>query len=245
MAKKWKTRTEAVGFDPHPGHRVKTFFSLSSSGVKLIAVVAMLVDHIGLLFFPEDPLFRVIGRISFPLFAFLVAEGYGRTSNARHYLFRLLGFAVISQPAYMLFNYVSDDNLAELNIFFTLSAGLIAIILWNRFPLALSLPGIVLLCALAQVASFDYGAYGIVTVLVSRLVLTSRVLGIATLLFLPEAITLLRLARGVLSLQFFAVLSVPVIALYNGERGLALPRAFFYWFYPVHLLILSFIWYLR
>ena len=244
MAKKWKTRTEAVGFDPHPGHPVKKFPSLSSSSIKLIAIVAMLVDHIGLLFFPEDPFFRIIGRIAFPIFAFLIAEGYGRTSNIRNYLFRLLGFAVISQLAYAPFNDASGGNLAELNIFFTLSAGLIAIILWNRFSLTVSIPATLLICLLAEVASFDYGLYGIVTVLVSRLVLTHRMLGITSLLLLPEAITLLRLAWGVLSLQFFAVLSVPFVALYNGKRGFALPRLFFYGFYPIHLILLSFIAYL-
>lgn len=203
----------------------------------------MLVDHIGLLFFSEDPLFRIIGRMSFPLFAFLIAEGYGKTSNLRSYLFRLLSFAVISQLAYVPFNYVLGDTLADLNIFFTLSAGLIAIILWNRFSLPVSLSALVLICALAEVASFDYGAYGVVTVFASRLVLTNRTLGIAVLLLLPEAITLLRLAWGVLSLQFFAVVSVPFVALYNGKRGFSLPRALLYWFYPVHLLILSLIKY--
>lgn len=203
----------------------------------------MLVDHIGLLFFPEDPLFRIIGRIAFPIFAFLIAEGYGKTSNLREYVFRLLGFAVISQLAYVPFTYASGNNLADLNIFFTLSAGLIAIILWNRFSLPLSLPALVLICALAEVASFDYGAYGVVTVFASRMVLTSRAFGIAVLLLLPEAITLLRLAWGILSLQFFAVVSVPFVALYNGKRGFSLPRALLYWFYPVHLLILSLIKY--
>lgn len=205
----------------------------------------MVVDHIGLLFFPHDPLWRVFGRLAFPLFAFLVAEGFTRTSNVRNYLFRLLGFAVISQLAYLPFNYATGWNLAHLNIFFTLSAGLIAIILVNRLSLFSSIPAVILISAFAGFASFDYGAYGVLTVLLSRLVLTHRRIGLTALFFYPQALTFFRFLLGVPTLQFFASMSVPLIAVYNGERGLKLPRALFYWFYPVHLLVLSLIWYFR
>ena len=204
----------------------------------------MVVDHVGLLFFPHDLLWRVFGRLAFPLFAFLIAEGFGRTSNVRNYLFRLLGFAVISQLAYLPFNYATGWSLANLNIFFTLSTGLVALILVSCLSFFSSTPAIILICAFADFASFDYGSYGILTVLLSRLVLTHRKIGLPTLLLFPQAVTLFRFASGFLSLQYFASMSVPLIAVYNGERGLALPRTLFYWFYPVHLFILSLIWYL-
>ncbi len=203
----------------------------------------MVVDHVGLLFFPHQLLWRIFGRLAFPLFAFLIAEGFTRTSNVRKYLFRLLGFAVISQIAYLPFNYATGWNLAHLNIFFTLSAGLIAIITVNRFSLFSSIPAVILISAFADFASFDYGAYGVLTVLLSRLVLTHRRVGLSTLLFYPQMITIFRFVLGVPTLQFFASMSVPLIAVYNGERGSVLPRSFFYGFYPVHILILSLIWY--
>ncbi|MDO8619868.1 MAG: TraX family protein [bacterium] len=220
-------------------------FSLSSTGIKLVAILAMVIDHVGLLFFPHQLLWRVAGRIAFPLFAFLVAEGALRTSNVRAYLFRLLGFAIISQFAYIPFNGATGGILSPFNIFFTLSAGLLALILWKRLPRTISVPAIILLCALADILSFDYGAYGVLTVLISNLALQRRKLGITALLLFPQAVTLLRFALGAISIQGYASMSVPLVAIYNGERGRKLPRHLFYWFYPVHLLVLASIWYLK
>ncbi len=203
----------------------------------------MLADHVGLLFFPHDLLWRIVGRLAFPLFAFLIAEGFERTSNVRNYFFRLLGFAVISQLVYSPFNHAAGDTLSTLNIFFTLAGGLLALILWNRLSFFSSIPAIIIICVFADFASFDYGSYGILTVLLSRLALTYRAFGLPTLFIFPYAVTIFRFVLGTLSIQSFASMSVPLIATYNGERGFALPRKLLYWFYPLHLLILLSIWY--
>ncbi len=242
MAKKLETRTEAVSFDSHPGHIVKRYFSLSGTSIKIIACIAMLADHIGILFFPETLLWRVIGRLSFPLFAFLIAEGSRRTGNIREYLFRLLGLAVISQVPYLLFDYATGSILDNLNIFFTLSAGLIAILLWNRLSSVRAILSIALLGTLSEFLSLDYGAYGVLTVLLSYLALNHRTWGIVSLFILPQLTTTFHFILGTLSIQAFASMSVPLVASYNGERGPKLPRLFFYAFYPTHLLVLSLLW---
>ncbi len=204
----------------------------------------MLIDHVGMLFFPEHLLFRVVGRISFPIFAFLIAEGFEKTSNVRRYLFRLLAFAAISQVPYSLFMQASGLSSIRLNIFFTLSAGLLALMVFKRLPVAYSIPSIVLLSIVAEFASFDYGIYGILTVLASSLFLRFRAIGFLVLLGLPLLRTTVEFLSGFLSIQIYATLSAPFLMLYNGERGRQLPRLFLYGFYPVHLLVLLLIWFL-
>ena len=95
--------------------------NLDTDLLKLVAIAAMLLDHIGGAFFPETPIFRWIGRLAFPLFCYCMTVGLLYTHDIRRYLGRLAIFAVVSQPFWILaFN--ADDilgNLTNWNIFFT------------------------------------------------------------------------------------------------------------------------------
>ncbi len=215
---------------------------LSSSSLKLIALVTMTIDHIGMLFFPSQLLWRIIGRVSFPLFAFLIAEGFEKTSDVRKYFSRLLSFAALSQIPYSLFMFSTGFPSPHLNIFFTLSAGLFALILWKQLPPRYSAPSIGLLMYLAEYASFDYGAYGILTILASALFLRFRTTGIISLTLLPLLYTAIYSLVSALSLQMYASMSVPLVTIYNKEHGKHFPRRLLYWFYPVHFLLLLSIW---
>ena len=222
---------------------MKKHLSLSSASIKLIAVATMFLDHVGMLFFPEGLILRIVGRLSFPLFAFLIAEGFEKTSDVKRYLGRLVTFAVVSQIPYSIFLQASGLSPARLNIFFTLAAGLLALILIRRLSPWYSFTSVVLLLLIAEFFPFDYDGYGILTVLASSMFLRFRAAGSLLLVCLPLFRTIAQFFSGLLSLQLYATLSIPIIALYNGERGAKLPRQFFYWFYPVHLLFLVFIWY--
>lgn len=217
--------------------------SLSSTGLKLIAMATMFVDHVGLLFFPEEFMFRLVGRISFPIFAFLIAEGFEKTSHIWNYLYRLLAFAALSQLPYSLFMQTSGATSIRLNIFFTLAGGLLALILLRKLRVVYAVPGIFFILLFADYASFDYGIYGILAVLGSALFLHFRSVGIAMLLGLPFFRVIATLFGSSPSLlQGYAALSVPFIMLYNGTHGPRLPRLLFYAFYPVHLLALALMW---
>lgn len=102
--------------------------NLDTDLLKLIAIAAMLADHIGGAFFPAVPVFRWIGRLAFPLFCYCMTVGLLYTHDIRRYLGRLAIFAVVSQPFWILaFN--ADDilgNLTNWNIFFTLVLSLLA-----------------------------------------------------------------------------------------------------------------------
>lgn len=95
--------------------------------LKIIAMVTMLCDHLGYAIFGKFSAFNYIGRISFPLFAFGISEGYAHTKSKKNYCIRLLMFAIISQVPFNLFCSIFRTTFT-LNIFFTLLLGLIAII---------------------------------------------------------------------------------------------------------------------
>jgi hypothetical protein len=218
----------------------------SSSTLKITAIITMVIDHVGTLFFPEQMAWRIIGRLSFPLFAFLIAEGYKKTSNAEKYFFRLLIFAVISQLPFVMVMRAVGVLGFPLNIFLTLSVGLLALLACKRLPAVYSLPFIIFLCAVAEFLNMDYGAYGILTIMASYVFLSGRrIFGAALLLLLPAIEPIVYyLVGGFFYIQFFALMSVPFIFLYNGALGLKLPRRLFYWFYPAHLALLWLIWFL-
>ena len=94
----------------------------------------------------------------------------------------------------------------------------------------------------AEFSHFDYGMYGVLTILASYLILVRRTPGTVTLLVLPFLQTILQAVFGIFFVQFAAVFSVPLILAYNKERGSLLPRYFFYAFYPGHLFLLWIIW---
>lgn len=70
--------------------------SLDSFTLKIIAITAMVIDHVGLLFFPTIAIFRIIGRLTIPIMAYLITEGYKKTRSIKKYMFRLFIFALIS-----------------------------------------------------------------------------------------------------------------------------------------------------
>lgn len=99
--------------------------------LKLIAIVTMLIDHIGYMFFPHIQLFRTIGRIAFPIFAYQIALGYKNTSNLPKYSLRLFVFALISYLPYVWFNADLEPNYIAFNVMFLLLAGIGAMKLWE------------------------------------------------------------------------------------------------------------------
>ena len=81
---------------------------LTSNKIKLLALITMLFDHIGIILFPEVVFFRVIGRLSFPLFAFMISEGAKYTRNRLRYFLVILGSGLVCQIPYMI--YIDINN---------------------------------------------------------------------------------------------------------------------------------------
>ncbi len=215
---------------------------MSSLTLKIIAVVTMLVDHVGFLFFPEEEIFRIIGRISFPLFAFLIAEGFIKTKDVKEYLKRLSIFAVISQVPFFFFERVAGLSGIHLNILFTLALGVLTLLVITKVRnLLIKILGVLVLLTLAYFGNFSYGVYGVLSILGSYLFLKNRRAGIVTLSVLPFLENIRLFLMNIIFLQFFAVFSLIPIYFYNGNQGPKIQRLIFYWFYPAHMAVLTLI----
>lgn len=228
---------------------------MSSFVLKLIAVFSMTVDHIGYLFFPEHLFFRVIGRIAFPIYAFLIAEGYRKTSDRGRYAARLLIFAVLSE---IPFDLVFSDaatltgrllDFSRQNVFFTLAAGFLAVWSHDRLtadgqPAAAYAAG--MLCALASFFLMsDYSVYGAALIFLMYIYREKPAAMAASM----GAVNALMVLESVLTggagqlrgyIQLAAVAAVPLLLLYNGRRGPRL-KFLFYAYYPAHLLLFALI----
>ena len=105
---------------------------MTSFVLKVIAMITMVIDHLGNAWLKHTTEMNVIGRIAFPIFAFQISEGYTHTKNLKKYFFRLTLFAFLSQIPFMLFRSLYTTGFA-LNIFFTLTVGLLAIFCYDKF----------------------------------------------------------------------------------------------------------------
>ena len=216
---------------------------LNSNMLKLIAAVTMTVDHVGYILFPHLTVLRIIGRIAFPIFAYMISEGCFYTKHKKRYLGEMLIIGAICQVV----TYIADHSFYMcIMITFALSVSIIFSIQWARtkkntaawlLPLGLiigayiasvTIPGIVG----EEVFAIDYGFTGIM---------------IPVFVFLVKGkwLKLLVMAGGLFALylvfqyvQMWSMLALIPLALYNGKRGKLRIGQFFYIYYPLHLGVL-------
>ena len=184
----------------------------------------MLIDHIGAVYFPDITLFRIAGRLAFPLFAYCVTIGFQHTHNLKRYISRILLCGFISQPLS-----IAVFHILRFNVLFTLALGLGA--LWaireKRFWI------LCLFLFLSLAIPIEYGPSAVLLMLVFYLFKDDREGCIILSIFVCLAYTL-----G--SIQMFMLLALPFIFLPKIHfKAPTLNKRFFYWFYPVHLLLLS------
>lgn len=233
---------------------------LSGAALKWIAVLTMLIDHIALAllwfgYMARHPhaagaltlyyAMRVVGRLAFPIYCFLLAEGLYHTHSKGKYLLRLAVFALLSEiPFDLAFNRTILE-FGYQNVFFTLTLGLCAAWGWERLTRGksfwapfLRVAGGALCVGCAMAAAWalrtDYGALGVLLIFVFWLFRGRELplaLGVAAVLLLMVA-----LGRSHWS-ELAALLALLPLHAYNGRRGRQ-PKAFFYIFYPAHLVLL-------
>lgn len=215
----------------HASSYLKKFQCLNGFTLKMIAIITMLIDHIGATFVPMQEL-RIIGRIAFPIFCFLIVEGYMHTSNLKKYFLRLLAFAFISEiPFDMAFKRTYFD-FGYQNVFFTLCLGLMALYCIekareNRWYVL----GILAALCLADLFMVDYGSGGVLIICIFYILKEKPIL-------LTFALIMIFCFGYYGSIEMYALLALPFIGLYNHKRGPQV-KYLFYVFYPVHLLILG------
>lgn len=234
---------------------------LSGSTLKIIAIVTMLIDHIGAtivenmmylyagngqtstVIFYILVVMRGIGRLAFPIFCFLLVEGFFHTRDVKKYILRLFLFALISE---IPFDFAFNQSILEFtsqNVFFTLFIGVL--MMWtleylkkrfekNNIALITSIALVVIAASLlAEFLKCDYASQGIIVILLMYVFKENRLLKAISVCFIF-------IYLNKFSLQSLAGLAFLPISFYNGKKGLSL-KYIFYAFYPVHLLILGII----
>lgn len=219
---------------------------LTGNQLKLIALVTMTIDHMGMILFPQDPLWRIIGRLAFPIYAYMIAEGCRYTRSMPRYLGLLALVAAVCQGVY----WVAMGSLYQcILVTFSLSVCLILLaqkamqtqkvhwyvaltagiagVFWFTEILPGLLPG--------TDFSVDYGFWGVMLPVCVYCARDRRLRLAAT------AVCLALVSNAYGWVQWFSLLSLPLLALYNGQRGKWKMKYFFYLYYPTHLVILHFL----
>lgn len=239
---------------------------MTSFLLKIIGIITMLSDHVGDAIIGHFSKFNLIGRISFPIFAFQTVQGYLHTKNFKKYMVRMFIFALISQIPFVLFLSTFTEEI-YLNIFFTLLLGLSTLFTYEKCKNRLIGFLVVIICSIiGKLIKVDYGAFGILLIfnfyffenefnrvfkfqsikLFNKnikckkplMAITTIVLCFAS--YIPSIIELPVFATHYLKCGLFTSLSLVFILAYNNKQG---PKSkyLFYIFYPLHLLILYFL----
>ena len=201
--------------------------------LKIIAIITMFLDHYYRIIGGPEWL-SILGRLAFPIFAFSISEGYSHTKNVNKYLMRLLNFAIIIQ----LPNFLGFQEY-PLNIFFTLALGLFCLEILdnNKINIVVRYIVVLYLCFLAEKTGLDYGAYGVILIILFNKLRNNKLYIFIAFL----ALNLVILKIGNLSeMQIYSIFSLVPIFLYNGKKGYGM-KYFFYLFYPLHFIFLYFL----
>lgn len=230
---------------------------MTGNQLKMVALVTMTIDHIGVILLPQYPILRIIGRISFPIFAYMVAEGCHYTHDKRRYLGGIVLLGIICQAAYFL-----TTKSLEQSILTTLALGIVTVYAMQALASRRDVIGAIACLGtlgLDATACFvlphllsgmgyriDYGFAG---VLLPALCYLPRLVAPGMEEGQRRLLTLVPLTAGLLGvafetvavfrgIQLFALLAIPLLAMYNGKRGAWRMKHLFYIYYPAHLVVI-------
>ena len=231
---------------------------MTSFHLKIIALITMFIDHIGYVIFPNHFWLRYIGRIAFPIYAFLISEGLKKTSNIKKYLKNLLILAVTSEIFYDLCFNKNISLFYKTNTVYTLFIASLSIYLYNKnynnitkylsLLLGLSISyilktdydilGVLLIFIFYFLHNkYQYLIYGIIWVNIKYLSNISYILQYIfnKNIYLPNIYVI-----NSLGLYLFTIVPFLIIMFYNNKKGNSL-KYIFYILYPLHLFILCII----
>lgn len=240
----------------------KRSFGLSSFTLHILAMAFMLMDHMWATVVPDNIWLTCVGRLAFPMFAFMLVEGYHHTGSVKKYMLRLLVFAAVSEVPFNVMVGGSVLYPFHQNVMWTLLLGLGTIYLIDRLigvrqsllRLLAAFAAVIISAVLATLFMLDYYGYGVLTVLTFYIFRGDKWLSrlgqlICLALINLELIGGLVMPVSLFGLSFdfpqqgFALLSLVFIWLYNGRQGPhgRAVKYSFYVFYPLHMLILGLI----
>lgn len=227
------------------------FGIFSNNVLKIIACITMLIDHMGVVLFPKITILRIIGRIAFPIFAFLLAEGCYYTRNKIRHLLVISGFAVVMQVVLFLATRMTDFSIF---IHFSIAVLLCLVIdLIEKFikerkvivsiALILSfLISVIMLILIDKNTTYffsNYGLYGIFVPVVLYIIrkYIKHIHVFVSIMVICLSMVLMHFFT-VWMYQLYGMIACVFILLYNGKKGKYNLKYLFYIFYPLHLVIL-------
>ncbi|MGN0107298.1 MAG: TraX family protein [Hominilimicola sp.] len=225
---------------------------LNSNALKFIAIIAMTIDHLVCVVFPDYPTdwwiiaLHMIGRITAPIMWFFIAEGYHHTHNLKKYAVRLFVFALISHFAYNFafgipFIPFQTSVFNQTSVIWSLAWGLVALAIsdsdtlkqWQKIAL------IFIICAVTFCSDWScIAVLAIVGIGSHRGDFKRQMTEMMIYVFFYALVYFLFINKIYGVLQMFAALSMPILKAYNGERGnWKGMKWFFYLYYPAHLVL--------
>ena len=239
--------------------------TLSANWIKLIAIAAMTVDHLAWLLYPGYPreliplVMHMIGRITCPVMCWFIAEGYHHTRDINKYTARLLAFAVLSHFAYVLASdrfvdwrsfvpFYYGSVLDQTSVMWSLAWGLVMLRVVNSGKIqrdSVKILLVLLMCLISFPSDWScIAALCIMAFGTNRGIFRTQMLWMTLYVAIYGAVYFFALDPLYGLLQLAVVLAIPVIRMYNGQRGSS-PKAnkimkwVFYLYYPLHLLVIG------
>ena len=234
------------------------FGFLSNNELKILAAILMVCDHLGMMIFTKTPILRDIGRLSFPLFAYLIAEGAKYTRNKLRHLLTMAGFAAVIQIGYYIFN-----QSLEMSVLVTFTLSLLIIYALDLFKsalfqkdgsvwkialtAALLLGAIALALTLHHLVDLDYNFSGCILPVFPSILTKPKVADAPAVFDLLDRkeFRIFATLLGALALsfdfggsQFLCLLAIPLLFLYSENPGKLKMKYFFYIFYPLHFVVI-------
>ena len=217
---------------------------LSQEWLKVIACFTMLADHIGAVFFPRLYWLRIVGRLAFPIYCFLLAEGAAHTGNPKKYGIRLLIGAVLSEFSfdYLFFGGIT---FAHQSVMVTLLIGFLMLMWMRKLSHFAKILPLAVCFLVGELSCCDYGGWGIALIWVFAIAREEkygwliRILGMGLIFWLMDSgFVLLGSLR--VPIQMFGLCSLVPLLLYSGKKSSPNPwlQRSFYLFYPVHMTVL-------
>ena len=240
--------------------------SLDSNTIKLIAILAMTVDHLAWMFFPGYPvealpiIMHIIGRITCPIMCYFIAEGYHYTKNINKYTTRLFVFAFISHFAYIFASntfvdlrsfipFYYGDILNQTSVMWPLAWGLVMLRVANSTKLSKNVQTLLILLICLVTFPSDWSCVASLCVLAigtNRGNFKKQMFWMTFYVAIYSVVYFFALDKLYGLIQMAVVLSIPITYMYNGQRGKSqkfnrLMKWLFYIYYPLHLLIIGWI----
>lgn len=236
---------------------------LNSRDIKIAAIILMTVDHIGKIMYPDTEIYRIIGRVAFPLFAFLIAFGCTKTRNIGKYFVRLIAFGCFTQALFFML------NIDIINIFFTLAIGVLAIwivqSIWRKMmtsthvqitaqepaprprvvmfvdrAIAIWFLGAVALAVayFGELIRVDYGLTGVMLIVGFWAACLTR--GWWQFAIVTATLTAFNLLFYPYDIQWWSMVALPFILLFTPQKIKTHPieKYAFYLYYPLHIVII-------